>query len=207
MFYLFLNDREYMSFKVWEFFARESWEYPVSYAIAFVTTDTYLDAGEFVGSEPCDDRLETILPSCASLLSYTHLRELHIEIIDKYEKICFCIDLMIIHHLGYWLSWEIHVCCWFEEDDFFSVVCPLTHETTIPRVRPMREPKSLYQSIHHQKSHIVSCVVILRSRIAESDDEFHRVYIPSIWGISKKENKNPSWPRDFLKATTNVVKT
>jgi hypothetical protein len=58
---------------------------------------------------------------------------------------------------------------------------PLTHDSLESRVTPQGHIPHLTKLVHHDIPDIVSSIRILCTRIAESDDEFHRIIL-SYWG-------------------------
>lgn len=222
----FLSDsREYFQSKDLEFWSLESREYPVTHCISCITTDADLESSEFICTKLSYERFDSILSSSASRWSVSDFCEVHIEIIDEDESIDFWVDLIEIHHLRHWFSWEIHVSCRLEEEYFFSIHAPLAYYPRESRIDPIRKSEKFSESINHQKPNIVSGIFVFASRITKSDDEFHRIVchhgrrkdllckenkclILQAWQKRniewiysenlKSETKNLPWPRDNL---------
>lgn len=53
------------------------------------------------------------------------------------------------------------------------MVSTLTHDSLEPRLTPQRKIPYITKLVHHDIPDIVSSILILLARIAESDDEFH----------------------------------
>lgn len=130
---------------------------------------------ELWGCEVLYERLESILPTSTSLLTVSDLGEVHIQIIDEYEDIALGIHLIVVRELCNRLSREIHIGCRLEKYDPFSMNRPFTHNSLEPRLTPQGKIPYITKLVHHDIPDIVSSILILFSRIAESDDEFHIV--------------------------------
>ena len=102
--YLFSYSEEGFIFENFEFSLLELRQHPIRDLIPSISTDPDLDPMELRGREVLYERLEAVLPTSTSLLTVSDFCEVHIQIIDEYEDICFWVELIEVHHLRNRLS-------------------------------------------------------------------------------------------------------